>query len=70
MSQSSLFYESFTDAARDVLPACGGVQVVGYGIQNPIDRRDEAAVLQRQYIEPDMSLSRMSERIERLRSVA
>ena len=127
MSQPSLFYESFTDAIRDVVRACGGAKVVGsklwpekspdaasrlladclnehraerlspehllmlarmgkdigchailhyqcqevgYSMPNPIEPRDEAAELQRQYIEASKALIRMSERIERLRSVA
>ena len=45
-------------------------QEVGYSMPTPIEPRDEAADLQRQYIEASKALIRMSERIERLRSVA
>lgn len=127
MSQSSLFYESITDALRDTVRACGGPKVVacklwpekapyaaarlladclnehraerlspdhvmmlarmgkdhgchailhyqcaelGYTVPTPVEPRDEAAELQRQYIEATRALLKMSERIERLRSVA
>lgn len=127
MSQSSLFYESFTDALRDTVRACGGAKVVGsklwpekspdaaarlladclnehraerlspdhvlmlarlakergchaivhfqcqelgYTVPSPVEPHDEAAELQRQYIEATRALLKMSERIERLRSVA
>ena len=45
-------------------------QEVGYSMPTPIEPRDEAADLQRQYIEATRALLKMSERIERLRSVA
>lgn len=127
MSQSQLFYESFNDAVRDAIRACGGTKVVatrlwpekapdaaarllsdclndgraerlspdqvlliarlakergchaivhyqcqelGYTVPSPVEPHDEAAELQRQYIEATRALLRMSERIERLRSVA
>jgi hypothetical protein len=45
-------------------------QESGYSTPFPIEPADEAAELQRQYIESTKSLLRMAERIERLRSVA
>lgn len=43
---------------------------LGYTLPTPVEPRDEAAELQRQYIEATRALMKMSERIERLRSVA
>ncbi len=45
-------------------------QELGYTVPTPVEPRDEAAELQRQYIEATRALLKMSERIERLRSVA
>ena len=42
----------------------------GYAPPQPIEPADEAAELQRQYIESTKALLKMAERIERLRSVA
>lgn len=45
-------------------------QETGYAAPLPVEPADEAAELQRQYIESTKALLKMAERIERLRSVA
>lgn len=45
-------------------------QETGYAAPLPVEPADEAAELQRQYVESTKALLKMAERIERLRSVA
>lgn len=45
-------------------------QECGYAAPAPVEPADEAAELQRQYIESTKALLKMAERIERLRAVA
>lgn len=44
-------------------------ETLGYAEPQPVEPRDEAAELQRQYIESARTLAKMAERIERLQGV-